>query len=96
MPPNPGLRRDLKKEWGLVARKSPCLELSFEKKKENELCPLNCRVGRFESAAEGGVCYVKDVLAGRHRGGWYATWQLQNYVPKREFHLQNHVPKSQN
>ena len=32
MPPNPGLRRDLKKEWGLVARKSPCLELSFEKK----------------------------------------------------------------
>ena len=63
---------------------------------ENELYPLNCRVGRSESAAEGGVCYGKDVLAGRHGGGWYATWQLQNYVPKREFHLQNHVPKSQN
>ena len=39
--------------------------LSFESY-EKILYPLNCRVGRCESAAEGGVCHRKDVLAGRH------------------------------
>jgi hypothetical protein len=69
MPPNPGLRRGLKKEWGLVARKS---RLSFESCVQ-ELYPLNCRVGRCESAAEEGVwgwdatgCHGKPVLAGRY------------------------------
>jgi len=82
MPPNPGLRRGLKKEWGLVARKSPCLELSFEKK-ENELYPLNCRVGRFESAAEGGV-------SGGSRGGTRA----QNIFKAKKFSCQKRLQKN--
>ena len=57
MPPNPGLRRDLKKEWGLVARKSPCLELSFEKKKKMNCTPLTAG---------------SDASSLRRRGG-YAT-----------------------
>ena len=50
MPPNPGLRRGLKKEWGLVARKSP---LSFDSD-EKKLYPLNCRVGRLRVCGGGG------------------------------------------
>ena len=92
MPPNPGLRRGLKKEWGLEARKN----LRRLKIRKMNCTPLTAGSGAASLRRRGGVCYGKDVLAGRHGGGWYATWQLQNYVPKREFHLQNHVPKSQN
>ena len=62
----PRIKKGLEKGMGPGGQKK---SLSFEKYK-NELYPLNCRVGRCESAAEGGVCYGKDVLAGRHGGGW--------------------------
>ena len=58
VPPNPRLRRGLKKEWCLVARKMTFVVCNCVW----PLTPLYSKVDQGESAAEGGY----GVLAGRH------------------------------
>ena len=51
VPPNPRLRRGLKKEWGLVARKTTLVVCNCVW----QLTPLYSKVDQGESAAEGGI-----------------------------------------
>ena len=78
VPPNPRLRRGLKKEWCLVARKTTLVVCNCVW----QLTPLYSKVDQGESAAEGGIpppSISRSLEATLRSGGGYATWHLQNF-----------------